>query len=59
VSSVEWAGLAIVAALVFIVLQHLYIRKLTATITGIATGRLEFKVDGTGIHIRHVDRSNH
>ena len=58
-SSVEWAGLSIVAALVFIALQHLYIRKLTATITGIATGRLEFKVDGTDIYIRHVDRSNH
>ncbi len=54
-SSVEWAGLAIVLALVFIVHQHLMLRKLMHTIVGIATGKVEVRADGRDIYIKRVN----
>jgi len=61
VSSVEIAGLSIVAALVFIIVQHVLIRRrddqidrMHDTIVGITLGEIETKVDGDDILIRKV-----
>jgi hypothetical protein len=60
-TTIDLAGLSIVAALVFIVAQQLGLRKLERdneqmhnTIVGIAKGDLETKVDNDEIFIRRT-----
>ena len=47
-----FAGVALAAALVFIVYQHVLIRKLIGTIGDIATGKVELTVEGNDIFIK-------
>ena len=49
-----FAGVALVAALVFIVYQHVVIRRLEQTVGDIATGKVEVKVDGHDIYIKKL-----
>jgi hypothetical protein len=49
-----FAGVALAAALVFIVYQHVLIRKLIGTIGDIATGKVELTVEGNDIFIKKL-----
>jgi hypothetical protein len=51
----EWLILIFCAAIGLIAWQHVLIHRLQDTVGGIATGKLEVRVDGNNIYITRKD----